>query len=102
MALGKVIPGDLEQRVIELTKTVHSLLHMIETAKASVTATATAEQILSAWSDAVNTGADTNPSNTANISSSGRPILGVISKSPMPRESVVTTKTSLDKLSKDY
>ena len=101
MARGKVIPGDLEQKVNELTKTVHSLLHMLESAAASVTATATAEQILTAWSDAVRTGVDNNPSAIANISSTGRAVTGVISKSNGPRSAASVTLSTLDKASKD-
>lgn len=79
-----VIADTNSQEVAELRRTVNSLLLMLETAAASITAGATAAQVLSAWSAGITAGRDSNPAGTANIVSSGREIVGVSSLPNIP------------------
>lgn len=101
MAKARVVVGDQESEEFEeLRRTVHTLLHMLETAKASITALASAEDVLSAWSDAVATGVDNNPNSIANVVSTGREVVGVVpSRLRAPRRRFGTLK-DLDKDSK--
>jgi hypothetical protein len=58
---------------------------MIETAEASITATASAEDVLNAWADAVRTGLDDNPAAIANVVSTGREVVGLKPTPKHPR-----------------
>ena len=78
MAKARKVVGDQQSEEFdELRRTVHTLLHMLESAEASLTAGATAENVLNAWADAVRTGKDDNPESIANITSTGRDVVGV-------------------------
>lgn len=78
MAKARVIVADQNSAEVDhLRRTVNTLLIMIESAEASITAGASAGDILDAWADAVRTGVDNNPAAIANVTSSGREILGL-------------------------
>ncbi len=94
MAQAVVVVGDSgSQEVDELRRTVNSLLLMLESAEASLTAGATAENVLNAWADAVRTGVDNNPAAIANIAPSNRQIVGVKVTPLHPRRPLMGTET---------
>lgn len=101
MAKARVVVSDVSsEEVDELRRCVHSLLHMMETAAASITATATAEQVLSVWSAAIASGVDNNPNAVANVVSSGREIVGVYPSRKLPprrRSTKLVTLEASDK-----
>jgi hypothetical protein len=74
----RLIVGDQQSAEFEqLRRTVNNLLRMMETAKASLVATATAADVLTAWSDAIETGRDNNPGTIANVVSTDNEVLGL-------------------------
>lgn len=78
MAFVRIVTGDLPSaEKDQLRRTVNTLLQMLETAEASLTAGASAEDILNAWADAVRTGRDNNPASIANVVSTGLEVVGV-------------------------
>ncbi len=78
MARAVVVVGDAPSAdVAEMRRTINTLLLMLESAEASITAGATAEDVLNAWADAVRTGLDSNPAAIANIVSTGREVVGI-------------------------
>ena len=86
MARGRKVTADQHSEEFdELRRTVHTLLHMIENAKASLTAGVTAANVLNAWADAVATGKDDNPNSIANYVESGRDLVGVVPAVGHPR-----------------
>ena len=77
MARARLVIADTNSEEIDqLRRTVNNLLLMIETAEASITAGASAADVINAWADAVRTGTDNNPSAIANIVSTGSEIVG--------------------------
>lgn len=75
MAVARFVTADQNSATFDhVRRTLNTLLFMIESATASVTAGATAEQILSVWGEAVTSGTDNNPSAVANIVSTNRPV----------------------------
>ncbi len=102
MAKGRKVNGDQHSEEFdELRRNFHSLLHMLETAAASVTAGATAEVILTTWAEGIAAGRDSNPASTALVVSSGREVLGVVpvvKQPPRPRAAgSVLTLSATDK-----
>lgn len=76
MAFARVIVEDQSSATFdEIRKTVNTIIFMLEAAGTSVTAGATAEQILSAWSAGIAVGVDSNPAATANIVPTNREIV---------------------------
>jgi len=97
MARCTVIVSDLGSvQVNNLIANVNTLILMLETAGASITAGATAAQVLQAWSAGIAVGKDSNPAATANIVSTGRPILG-IKPSPNVRLGVTQGEETMTK-----
>lgn len=85
MAKARKVVGDINSAELDhLKRQFNTLLLMLETAAASVTAGATAEQVLSVWSDAISTGVDNNPNSVANITTTGREIEGIWSTPKHP------------------
>jgi hypothetical protein len=94
MARGRKVTGDQQSEEFdELRRTVHTLLHMIENAKASLTAGVTAANVLNAWADAVATGKDDNPNAIANYVDSNREIVGVV---PVPKRPARARQGTID------
>lgn len=86
MAKARKIVNDQSSASFDhLQTTVNNLILMLETAAASITAGATAEQVLSAWAAGIAVGTDSNPSATANIVSTGLAIEGQWSTPQHPR-----------------
>lgn len=86
MARARIVVSDTSSEEVDaLRRTVNTLILMIETAEASITATASAEDVLNAWADAVRTGVDDNPESIANIVSTGRPLEGIRPTPKHPR-----------------
>ena len=82
MAIARQVIADTgSNEVAELRLALNTLILMLETAGASITAGATADEVLSAWSAGIAAGKDNNPAGTPNIVSTGREIAGV---SPSP------------------
>lgn len=82
MALSRPVVADSgSNEVAELRRTVNSLLLMLETAAASITAGASAEDVLTAWAEGIAAGSDSNPSAIADIVSTGRELAG---QTPIP------------------
>lgn len=78
MARARTVIADTNSEEIDqMRRTMHGLLHMLESAEASLTAGATAEDVLNAFADAVRTGTDDNPESIANIAPSLREVVGV-------------------------
>lgn len=78
MARARVVVSDTSsEEVDQLRRTVNTLLHMIESAEASLTAGATAENVLDAWADAVRTGKDDNPDGVSDVSPTNRVVVGL-------------------------
>lgn len=78
MAKARKVVGDINSAELDhLKRTVNTLILMLETAGTSITAGATAEQVLSAWSSGIAAGVDNNPAATANITSTNREIEGI-------------------------
>lgn len=85
MAKARVVIGDQQSEEFdELRRLCHTLLHMLESAEASLTAGATAEDVLNAWADAVRTGTDDNPESIANIAPTNRAVVGVVQDRVQP------------------
>ena len=82
MRARHVVSDTSSAEVDHLRRTVNTLLLMLETAEASLTAGATAEDVLNAWADAVRTALDNNPASIANVVSTSLPIQGL---RPTPR-----------------
>ena len=86
MARARLVVADgSSEELDQLRRTVNTLLLMIESAEQSLTDTATAEDVLNAWADAVRTGLDNNPESVANITSTGREIVGCRPQPGAPR-----------------
>ena len=86
MAKARVVIGDTgSQEVAQLSRTVNTLLLMIESAAASITATASAEDVLNAWAAGVAAGLDNNPGAIANVVSTGREVVGLKATPLQPR-----------------
>lgn len=101
MARAVVVVADTgSQEVDELRRTVNTLLLMLETAAASITAGASAEDVLNAWSAAVTTGVDNNPGSIADVVSTHREVRGVKVLPPHPRRPLMK-ETSFDAADKD-
>lgn len=78
MAVARIVVDDAPNEVVQqLVRTVNGLLLMIEEAEAAITATATAEEVLNAWADAVRTGRDNNPATVDHYVGSGAELVGV-------------------------
>ncbi len=72
------IVGDMQSAEIQqMRRSFNSLLRMLETAEASLTAGADAEDVLNAWADAIRTGQDDNPASIANVVSTDNEMLGI-------------------------
>jgi hypothetical protein len=81
MAKARVVVADTgSQEVAELRRTVNHLLLMLETMKASLAAGVTANNVLTAISDAIITGTDNNSGAVASLVTSGREIKGSVLK----------------------
>lgn len=65
MRIRKINADQNSAEFDQLRRTVNNILRMMETAKASITATATAEEVLTAWADAIETGVDNDPNDVA-------------------------------------
>jgi hypothetical protein len=79
MAKARVVVGDGgAQEIAELRRTVNSLLLMLETMKASLAAGVTANNVLTAISDAIITGTDNNSGAVASLVTTGREIKGSV------------------------
>lgn len=86
MAKARKVVNDQNSAVVDhLVTTVNNLLLMIETASTSLTAGASAADVLNAWSAAVNTGTDNNPNSIANVSTTNLAIEGMWATPKMPR-----------------
>jgi hypothetical protein len=86
MARARLVVSDVSsEEVDQLRRTVNTLLLMLETAEASITAGASAEDVLNAWADAVRTATDDNPESIANITSTGREVVGLKPTPTLPR-----------------
>lgn len=95
MAFVRLIVGDQSSaEVDQLRRTTNSLLQMLESAEASLTAGASAEDVLNAWADAVRTGTDDNPESIANVVSTSLEIVGLrpMNRHPARPGSVAQTK----------
>ncbi len=79
MRIRKINADQHSAEFDQLRRTVNNMLRMMETAKASITASATAEEVLEAWSDAIETGVDNDPNDvaTGDIVVSNGAIVGV-------------------------
>jgi hypothetical protein len=78
MARARLVTADTSsEEVDQLRRTVNTLLLMLETAEASLTAGASAEDVLNAWADAIRTGTEDNPESIANVVSTGRELVGL-------------------------
>ncbi len=78
MAFVRLVVGDQSSaEVDQLRRTVNTLLQMLETAEASLTAGATAADVLNSWADAVRTGTDNNSASIANVTSTSLEIVGL-------------------------
>ena len=78
MARARLVVSDTSsEEVDQLRRTVNTLLLMIESAEASIAATATAEEVLGAWADAVRTGFDNNPDSVDHVVPTNREIVGI-------------------------
>ncbi len=76
MAFARLIVEDQSSATFDqVRKTVNTLVFMLETANVSITAGATAEQVLQAWAAGISNGVDNNPAGTANIVSTNREIV---------------------------
>ena len=81
MARARIVVADTgSQEVAELRRTVNHLLLMLETMKASLAAGVTANNVLTAISDAITTGTDNNSGAVASLVTSGREIKGSVLK----------------------
>lgn len=76
MRVRRVLADMNSAEVDQLRRGLNNLLRMMENARASITANASAEDVLKQWSDAINTGTDDNPNSIANVVSSSCPIEG--------------------------
>lgn len=93
MAVARVVVADVGSQELEsIRRTLNTVLFMMETAGASITATATAEEVLSAWSAGISAGIDSNPAATANIVSTNRPINLVAVSVAIPQQPKFATK----------
>lgn len=78
MAKARRVLNDQNSLVIDqLISTVNNLLKAIETAKASIDAGASAEDVLSALAEGITVGADINPSGLSDVVSSGVELVGI-------------------------
>lgn len=80
-----VISDTSSEEVDQLRRTVNTLVLMLETAEASLTAGASAEDVLNAWADAARTGTDDNPASIADITSTSRELHGLRPTPKHPR-----------------
>ncbi len=73
------IVGDTQSAEIQqMRRSFNSLLRMMETAEASITTgSASAEEVLGAWADAIRTGRDDNPDTVSNVLVSDEEIVGI-------------------------
>jgi hypothetical protein len=86
MARARLVIADTSSEEIDqMRRTMHGILHMLESAEASLTAGASAEDVLNAFADAVRTGTDDNPESIANIVPSERELVGVRPQPLHPR-----------------
>lgn len=86
MARARLVVADTNSGEIEqLRRTLNSLLHMLESAEASLDNSATAEAVLAAWAAAVRTGTDDNPDSETGVLPSGREIVGLKPTPTHPR-----------------
>ena len=95
MAFVRLTVGDQSSAEIDqLRRTVNTLLQMLETAEGSLTAGASAADVLNAWADAVRTGTDDNPLAIANVVSTSLEIVGLrpMNRHPARPGSVNQTK----------
>lgn len=95
MAFVRLVVGDQSSAEFDqLRRTVNTLLQMLESAETSLTAGASAEDVLNAWADAVRTGTDNNPAAIANVSDTGLEIVGLrpMNRHPARPGSVGQTK----------
>ena len=97
MAKARVVVGDQQSEEFdELRRTVHTLLHMLESAKEAIdTNGADAEQVLEAWADAVITGKDDNPTGIVNVVPTNREVLGVHPSRALPARPRMTQTVDL-------
>lgn len=100
MAFARLAVNDTSSEVIdEIKYAVNTLYFMLETAGTSITAGATAADVLSAWSAGIAAGRDNNPAATANITSTNRECVLILSTPLIPRKphmglKAVTTASS--------
>ncbi len=86
MARARLVISDVSsEEVDQLRRTVNTLILMLETAEASITAGASAAEVLGAWADGVRTGTDDNPDSVSNVVSTGREIVGLKPTPTHPR-----------------
>lgn len=100
MAKARKVVGDINSAELDhLKRQFNTLLLMIETAATSLTAGASAADVLNVWSAAISTGVDNNPNSVANVTSTGREIEGIWSTPKHPDRRKMQT-VSMDKNSK--
>lgn len=99
MAKKRLVLGDQSSAEIDQIRyTLNNLLKVLETAAASITAGASAEDVLNALSAGIAAGADTNPNAVANVVSTGLELVGVQPMNAHPARAGFKPGTQL----KDY
>jgi len=86
MARARLVISDTSsEEVDQLRRTVNTLVLMLETAEASLTAGASAADVLNAWAATARTGTDDNSEAIANIVDTGRELVGMKPTPKHPR-----------------
>jgi len=102
MAFVRLTVGDQSSAEFDqLRRTVNALLLMLESAADSITATATAEDVLNAWAAEVTAGRDTNPGAIANVVSTGVEIVGLRPMNRHPARAGAALGTQLKAMTSD-
>ena len=78
MAKARLVVADQHSAELDqIRRTVNAILLMIEGAEASLTAGASAENVLNAWADGVGVGVDSNPSGISNVVATNVELVGI-------------------------
>ena len=102
MAFVRLTVGDQSSAEFDqLRRTVNALLLMLESASASVTAAATAENILKAWAEGITAGRDTNPGSVALVVPTNVEIVGLRPMNRHPARAGSALGTQLTAMTSD-
>lgn len=77
MRIRKINADQHSAEFDQVRRTQNNLLRMLEGAAASLTAGASAEDVLNAWADGIAVGTDSNPAPIANVVATNASVVGL-------------------------